>query len=511
MKKLLHHIFPLSIRLQLTFWYISVFTVLLCIAGFVLYKHLETSLASSLDSTLQVRTEQLAGGISDKDGKLKLSDVFDELPGMDADTKTKQVSHGDVNWSSLVRILDRKGHPLSETPAFHSLQVPADSVTAPLHGTPWDSTVLSQDGNQVRLYSRTVTQDGKVIAVIQVGESLSELQESLHHMAKELLEMGAFVLLISAIGSYWLASRSLLPIQHLTRTARTIKGGDLHQRVPVPKTYDEVHFLAVTLNEMLGSLEDLFNHQRRFVADASHELRTPVAVIRSKTDIALMEEMPPQEYMGVLREINQETERLSRLINDLLVLARGDEGQIPFEREPLRLDQLAEMVTANAEQLAVAQNISLNFHADGPVTVLGDEGHLIQVIMNLVDNAISYTNPGGTIMVRVQIKQQQARLSVQDTGIGISEHDLQHIFERFYRADPARRRREGSNSGLGLAIVDWIIRTHGGTIAVESRVGAGSTFLVTLPLANPTLVESNPFTASGTLHSVPPRSMHPVS
>ena len=484
MKPLMRRVFPLSIRLQLTLWYISVFAVLLFVAGLLVYKHLETSLAGSLDGALQLRAQQLASGVSSGEhGKIKVGDAFNELPGFDSGVPAQNSSHGNVNWSSLVRLLDKHGKTVHETPEFRDLTVPGSSVSGPLHGSPWQGTVTSQDGQNVRVYSRAVEDDGELIAVIQVGESLSELQETLHHVAIELLEMGSFVLLVSAGGSYWLASRALLPIHHLTQTARTIKGGDLHQRVPVPRAYDEVHFLAVTLNEMLTSLEEFFSSQRRFVADASHELRTPVSVIRSKTDIALLEEMRPQEYISVPREINLETERLSHLINDLLVLARGDEGQIRFEREPLRLDQLAEMVATNAEQLATAHGITLSVDTFEPVTVLGDEGHLIQVIMNLVDNAICYTNAGGFVFLRVKASKQEALLSVQDTGIGIARQHLPHIFERFYRADPARTRTEGSSSGLGLAIVEWIIRAHGGTITVESQLGVGSTFNVTLPLA----------------------------
>jgi signal transduction histidine kinase len=236
---------------------------------------------------------------------------------------------------------------------------------------------------------------------------------------------------------------------------------------------------------MLDSLDQAFSRQRRFVADASHELRTPVAVIRNKTDVARLWAKTPQDYLTVLEGVNAEAERLGHLISDLLALARGDEGRTQFAREPVRLDLVVGAVAANADLLATERGILLQVQTPRPVTILGDEARLIQVVMNLVENAVRYTNPGGRVTVTVEAQQDQALLSVYDTGIGIAPEHLPHIFERFYRADPARRRTGGSSSGLGLSIVEWVVHAHGGAVAVESRVGRGSSFTVTLPLTPP--------------------------
>jgi heavy metal sensor kinase len=296
--------------------------------------------------------------------------------------------------------------------------------------------------------------------------------------------VGLLVLLACALGSYWLAARAFAPIQRLAETARRIKAGDLRSRVLVPRAHDEVQYLALTLNEMIDSLDQALTRQRRFVADASHELRTPVAVIRNKTDVALLGSGTRQDYVTVMHEINAEAERLGHLISDLLALARGDEGQTQFEREPVRLDLVARAVAANANLLAAERGITLEVQRCEAVTVLGDEARLIQVIMNLLENAVRYTNPGGRVTLTVQATQDQALLSVRDTGIGIAAEHLPHIFERFYRADPARGRTGGSSSGLGLSIVEWVVRAHGGTVSGESRLGRGSCFTVTLPLAS---------------------------
>ncbi len=482
MNAIIRSLWPPGIRLQLMLWYTLVFATLLFCTGAIFYKHLENSLEASLDTTLQIRAQQIAGGITFRNGKITILDITGQLPGFDTDTEDERPSQVDVDYGVLVRVLNARGVTLYETPAFHALLAPSASVTQPLHGVPWQGTISSEGGEEVRLYSRALTDDGRTFAVVQVGQTLEDIHDTLHDLAEELLVVGFLVLVACAIGSYVLAARSLAPIRRLTEIARRIKAGDLHQRVPVPRARDDVQFLASTLNEMIDSLDQAFTRQRRFVADASHELRTPVAVIRSKTDLALSQAGTQQDYVTVLQEINAEAERLGYLISDLLALARGDEGKTIFDREPVRLDRLIEAVAANAEALAAEHEVALEVQAQDPVTIIGDEARLIQVVMNLLENAIFYTNPGGSVKLAVERQQDQARVEVSDTGIGIPPEHLPHIFERFYRVDPART-RTAESSGLGLAIVEWVVRAHGGSVTVESRVGQGSCFTVILPLA----------------------------
>lgn len=491
-----------GIRVQLTLWYTAVFALLILLFSLIFYTTLQAFLASGVDSALQLRAQQIAGGVSSESGKIIIQDVTGELPGLDATAtpgelgkstaKTNQTGgqngtgqHGmqsDVNIGTLVRILNVKGQTAYISPAFHALLLPPESVTQPLHGVPWQGTVTAHNGQAVRLYSATLSDNDVVFGVLQVGESLAQLTATLQSITLALLVITPFVLLLGAFGSYWLAKRAFRPILHLTRTAREIKAGDLHRRVPIPRARDEVHDLALTLNEMIGRLDQAFTQQRRFVADASHELRTPVTVIRSITDVALEEPLGLEECVEALRDINAEAERLGQLTNDLLTLARVDEEQMPLDREPVRLDLLAFDVAATMEPLVVERGIALQVQELEPVTVLGDTARLIQVMMGLVDNALTYTNAGGTVTLGIEVHSAAARLVVRDTGIGIAEEDVAHIFERFYRADPARSRAAGG-SGLGLAIADWVVRAHGGSIAVKSQVGQGSTFTVTLPLA----------------------------
>lgn len=503
MRKHLRQIRSPGIRVQLTLWYTAIFALLILLFSLILYTTLQAFLASGVDAALHLRAQQIAGGVSNDGGKIAIQDVTGELPGLDATvppgvqgispTATNQTGssnksgqHGtpaDVNIGTLVRMLDVKGQTTYISPAFRALVLPSASFTAPLHGIAWQETVLAHNGQAVRVYSVALSDNGMVFGVLQVGESLAPLTATLQSMTIALLLIVPFVLLLSALGSYWLAKRAFRPILHLTHTAREIKAGDLHRRVPVPRSRDEVYDLALTLNEMIGRLDQAFTQQRRFVADASHELRTPVTVIRSITDVALEEPLNLDDYSDVLREINMEAQRLGGLINELLVLARADEEQIPLDQEPVQLDLLAVDVAATMEPLASERGIVLQIQTIEPITVEGDTARLIQVLMALVDNALTYTNAGGVIALSVEARDALACLTVRDTGMGMSREDAAHIFERFYRADPARS-RAASGSGLGLSIAHWVIEAHGGSIEVESQVGQGSTFMVRLPLAS---------------------------
>jgi two-component system OmpR family sensor kinase len=512
----------MHIRTQLTILYMLIFVLVISLLSMVFYINLHSSLETNVDAELQEHTTEIAGGIYYKNGKLQVQNIISGFPGLiDRDSgsdspsgdATAQVTPAPTNTSNtgnpltlpasvdtgpLVRVLDRSGQVLFQSPAFRQLVVPQASITQALHGSAWLNTVPAANGQSVRLYSMPLVYHTSVVGVLQVGESLASFGNTMRNAVIELLIIGILGLLLSFFLSYWLARRAFQPVQKMTSIARRIEASDLHQRVPVPQSKDELHTLALTFNEMIARLEQDFIRQRRFVADASHELRTPVAAIRSMTDVVLNQQngASPDEYRATMRDVNAEAERLGHLINDLLILARNDEGQAPLECEVIRLDQLALDVAATTEALASEKGITLELQAEQPATVIGDEVRLIQVMMNLIDNAIAYTKAGGTVRLYVEVKGDCVYLIVSDTGVGIAQEHLEHIFERFYRADAARSRAAGG-AGLGLAIVEWIVRAHNGTISVESQVGVGTTFTVKLPLAATSLASMK--TPSGTL------------
>ncbi|HET8841749.1 MAG TPA: histidine kinase dimerization/phospho-acceptor domain-containing protein, partial [Ktedonobacteraceae bacterium] len=392
---------PFSLRLQQAVYYTGAFTIVLILTGAVFYNYLETALEAGVDTALHLRVQQIAGSLEFQHGKIVPVDGTVALPGFGPTPSTQLASPEDLNQETFIRLLDAHGVLLGETPSFRPLDVPVASITQPLRGTPWQGTIATSNDREIRIYSRALVAQGKNVAVIQVGESLVSLHELLHQLVAALFIVGFLVLLACATGSYWLAGRSFAPIKRLAETARKIKADDLHQRVPVPSVRDEVQYLALTFNEMLDSLERSFSQQRRFVADASHELRTPVAAICNKAEVALLRTRSQDEYGRILQSIYTESERLGHLINSLLTLARSDEGQAYFEYELVHLDLIIESVLANAEELAEERRIKLTFDASSSVNLLGDEARLIEVFINLVENALSYTNPGGQVFVQL--------------------------------------------------------------------------------------------------------------
>jgi two-component system OmpR family sensor kinase len=485
MKYLSSHIYPLGIRWQLMFWYSFVFALLMVFAGLLVYNRLQSTLAGSLDTELQLQAQQIAGDITIDDGQgITVHDATADLPGFGrAGRGQHSPPPADVNLDILVRVLDKNGQPLRTTPAFYALIVPPQSVTQPLHGLPWQGTITTVDGQAVRLYSRALVSDNEIFGVVQVGTTLTQVDTTLQDVSVELLLLAPFMLALGGLISYWLTARAFMPIERLIKAARKIRAGDLRQRVPVPRPHDEVRDLALTLNEMIEHLEQAFARQQRFVADASHELRTPVAVIRNKADMALMQIFTPDEHLNVFRSIYSETERLGHLIANLLALAHLDEGQVRQKKEVVRLDHLAQVVAEMTEPLATEHQVNIQVETKGQVRVSGDEARLLEVVMNLTENAILYNNAEGTVSLSVKSKDALALLIVRDTGIGIAPEHIPHLVERFYRVDPARTYTSGGNSGLGLAIVDGIVRAQGGSLTIESQIGQGSTFTVALPLS----------------------------
>ena len=489
----LRGIWPPGIRMQLMFWYTGIFALLLFAFSLIFYLALEDALLSDVDAELQLRMQQIAIGITNENGTTSIEEVLEDVPKLDpaaignsftyGSNQTSQVQTGtDATFRSFVRILDVKGHTIYASPASQSIPTPAASVTQALRGAVWKATITTSNGQATRMYSTRLVYKGALFGVIQVGDSLTHVQSILHNILVKLLLITPFMLLCGALGSFWLASRAFAPIRHLTGIAQDISAGDLDRRIPLPLPRDEVHYLAYTFNSMIARLHKAFLQQRRFVADASHELRTPVAAIRSMTDVALAQSPnEDDDHVRVLQHVNDQAERLGWLIRDLLLLARSDEGQVPLDLEPVRLDELVSDVVATLEPLAVEHSIRLQLQRLEPAQVQGDPSRLVQCIINLLENALTYTPAGGVVTIRVEVEGDSGCILIQDTGIGIAPEHQPHIFERFYRVDLARSQREGK-SGLGLSIVEWIVHAHGGSIAVESQEGRGSTFSVTLPL-----------------------------
>ncbi len=352
---------------------------------------------------------------------------------------------------------------------------------------PHEAFTLDLDGTGVRFVVRRVTEAGPAIVAAAVGEPTRELEVAPTRLATSMLLVAPLMIVFAAAIGYLLSSRALQPVGRIIDELEAITDGrSLHRRLPAPlAASDEVGRLATSLNSLLARLEASFASMRRFVADASHELKTPLTVMRAGVERALTQRDTPPEALIPLEETLQEVRRMTELVDGLLTLARVDEGRMELHREPVDLGELLREVHETAQMLGEAAGVAveLELPAD-PVMVDADRGRIRQLAMNLATNAVKYTAAGGRVWLALTAMPLTASISVRDTGIGIAPGDVGRVFDRFWRADGARSRTgERPGIGLGLSISRWIAEAHGGSIAVTSRPGRGSTFTVTLPRA----------------------------
>jgi len=316
--------------------------------------------------------------------------------------------------------------------------------------------------------------------LLLAAESLDSVAAALAVVRRVIFISLPLMLALAGIGGYALSTRSLAPLAWMAAQARKITGSNLDTRLDVPDPAEELAVLVEAFNELLSRLDQTFESMRRFVADASHELRTPISVIRGEADVALSQDRSTVEYKQSLAIVLDESRRLSRLVDDLLNLARADAGHVKLQAHDFYLNDLLADCCRAVQTLAAARKITIECRPSTDLQFRGDEELLRRLVMNLLDNAIRYTPAGGKVDVALETGGDQIRIRVSDTGVGIPEEAAPHIFERFYRADKARSRQEGG-FGLGLAIVKWIAESHRGAVELSSRNGGGSAFTVTLP------------------------------
>jgi heavy metal sensor kinase len=320
--------------------------------------------------------------------------------------------------------------------------------------------------------------------LIQSAFEMDDFYGALEHFALLLFISIPLLLLCAAAGGYWISTRALAPVDQITQTARTISAQNLSSRLVVPHTGDELQRLSETLNGMLGRLEDAFKKITQFTADASHELRTPVAVMRTRTELSLRKARSAEEYRDVIAEVLAELEKTSALIEQLMFLARADSGAATLHFSATNVSEVLREACHQGSALAEAKQIGFQEQISrDSMWIRGDASSLRRLFLILIDNAVKYTPASGQVEVSLQRNDGYAVAQVRDTGIGISETDLPNVFERFYRADKARTRELGG-VGLGLSIGRWITEVHAGTIEVHSSPGRGSIFEVRLPIAN---------------------------
>jgi len=463
---------PRSIRARLTLWYTSLLTVTVLLLGGVAYWLLEYSLEHDVDTALQGVAQVLAERPVTSGSPLVAADIdalFRRFAGLSPWDRYVERRPGD-NW-------DTGG----AAPRAGRLPLSATALRRGAQGLLTFETVEDLGRYPVRVLTQPTFAGGRVTSLLQVGMSLESVSMARHRFLLAMAAVLPLALLLASGGGWLLARRALQPVARMTEAARRISAEQLSARLDTTGTNDELERLAETLNDMLGRLDAAFCQARQLSADASHKLQTPLTILKGELEVALRALRSPEEYQRVLASALEECERLASLVDGLLLLARADAGVLRMERQPVDLAHLVEEVSAQVRMLADAHALTLCYGPVESLIIQGDHTHLRRLLLNLVDNSIKYTPPGGRVTLTLQRQNTWAALRVADTGIGLSLEEQAHIFQRFYRAAHVQV-REAGGAGLGLCIAHSIAQAHGGSIQVESAPGRGSTFTVVLPL-----------------------------
>ncbi len=453
----------MPIRVRLAIWYSAIFGVVLLFFSIALYTVMAQHLSRMVDDAISHRVEHLTAAIQAANPSATDGSTL-TIPSLDAFESPGE----------YVQVALPQGAVLSTSSNLQGRTLPILGEQPSTSSFP-----TSLDGTSLKATIAPVTIGGRLVAWVEVAASYEPQDSVLGKLRWGLI--GGGIAAVAAVGflSFALAGRALRPVPEMTEMARAIAlSRGFSRRLKAGGPNDELGQMAATFNEMLASLEEAYSAQQRFTADASHELRAPLAVIRGNLDLLdRMKEMPDEERRQTLAQVRREVERLSRLVSDLLALARADAGQT-LETRPVELDAL--LVDVYRQAHAIANGVSIRMGHLEPVVTQGDEGRLKELLLILLDNALRYTPVGGTVTLWLRRELPWVTIGVEDTGIGIEPKDLPHIFDRFWRADKARSKDSGG-TGLGLSIAKWIVDRHGGEILVESTPGKGTRFMVRLP------------------------------
>jgi heavy metal sensor kinase len=453
-------------------WYFLVFACGVAAFSVVAWFAMRASLYHATDEALEDRVRGVQNFMERQIASLSIPEIRDEFrehsvlgPGGDL----FQVADSERRWLYRSVPLENNNLPITAPSALPS---------------PRFETTLVQ-GHALRFYSQRVLVHGNAYTV-QVATTMDEAFEALQRFRVMLLFAAPLLLIGASAGGYWISRHALAPVDAISRAATRISIENLTERLQVPKTGDQLQRLSETLNAMLARLESSVRRMAQFTADASHELRAPVSLIRTTAEIAAMKrDRPAAEYLAALDDIHEEAERTSQVVDSLMLLARADSAKETLECISVDAAAVVRSAAEQGERLARSRGVSFVLKLpEDEVPVHADPDSLRRALLILIDNAAKYTPEGGLIKVGLDRRDAEAVAYVSDTGIGITAADLPHVFDRFWRADKARS-REQSGAGLGLSIAKWIVDMHGGTLAVRSEPGKGSVFEIKLATEKP--------------------------
>ncbi len=461
-----------TFRGRLALLYIFLELGILLFAGVILYTALSNRIYAEVDEELSAQATSLANKLESSPfyfWSRHLSDFADHYGG------AIQIIaiDGRVLFRSDRSLIDKGGNDVSRAlgHAFRTGSVAFASTESLLNKA------------NIRVIAYPIYHDNQIIATLMLGHSTADIRAVLNLLYMIGGFLGLISIIISSAAGYFMAKQALEPINEITKTARAVAAGDLTRRLKSRSQDKELQILVRVLNKMFADLETSFQAQKRFTADASHELRLPLTILKGEIEVALRHPRSAEEYQQILRQQIGTIDRIQRIVNDLLTLARADAGQLEMVQTRVDLSLLLQEVGQQHLILFDSQHVRLAMEIEDGLEVMGDASQLERTMMNLLSNAFKHAPEHSTIHLSAQAKDDSVIICVQDEGPGIAESQQQHLFDRFYRADDARCRKEGEGAGLGLAICKRIVEAHDGIIWVESQLGEGAAFFICLPLS----------------------------
>jgi len=456
----------LSIGVRLTLWYLVIFALGEVVFGVGMWFILRDSVLDMVDDDIETQVDDLSHLLAAQANDVSVSTL----------QAVMKEAYGSEHWGDYLAIYTGDGQTLYQSVFLqsNSLLMTPQSVQKTIY------TSREIRGQHFRFIFQRRSSKGRTY-VVEAGLPADDAFDTLRLFRSYLFLFAPLVLLIAAGVGYWMSRRALAPVDALVRTARAVSGTNLSTRLEKLHTGDELHRLSDTLNEMLDRIEASVSRITQFTADASHELRTPVSLIRTEAELSLRRARSQNEYQDSLRHILLEAERTTALIEQLLSVARADLGGETLQLQPVDLSTMLQGVAEAWKQVAAIRDLRFSTNLrNSDASLAGDENLLRRVADILLDNAFKYTPAPGSVSLSLEAREHFATITIQDSGIGIPQAEQGKIFERFYRVDKSRTRAQGGN-GLGLSIAQWIITQHHGTVVVESRPGEGTTFRVELP------------------------------
>jgi heavy metal sensor kinase len=465
-----------SLRFRLIMWYAGLLTGVFLLCGATMWQALRHYLKESLAESLLRRTQQIGSLLA---GVEKTGEPFvtDEI----------KARYAPENYDRFVRLSRRDGtviYASGRAATFDPAGLPPPAARDTRR------IALLPDGNRLLVVAEEYRTPSGREYMIESGGPMQPIDTVLSRLLFLLLLGVPVVVLVAVGGGYVLVGQALAPVVQIACSAEQITLHNLDGQLPLAPTGDELEQLSLALNRMISRLREAFEQNRRFLADASHELRTPLTALRGELESTVEQARPLPDLRDKVGSALEEVDRLAKIVQTLFAISRLDAGEAQQEWRRFDLGRVAAGTADQMSLLAEDKGISVNCNVEQVVGVEGDRARIKQVVVNLLDNAIKYTPPGGSIHLNVRARDNKAVLEVVDTGIGIPAGALPHLFERFFRVDKARSREIGG-AGLGLAIVKSICTAHGGRVEVESAEGRGSRFTVELPLAQPGRVKTN--------------------